>query len=108
MLEIREIGTKQNGLNLNCYELVKLMEEHPLDPMFEDCGNFIMPYKPLQWTAETKRYIGCKTFFGDFATINCRFYILTDEKTVIDKLVSAIRLNQEREDYRRLKKLMYR
>ncbi|MGB8002022.1 MAG: hypothetical protein WCF60_18275 [Anaerobacillus sp.] len=100
MLEIIEIGTNEHGRELTIRELIKTLEQHPLDPAFEQSGNFIFPYQPVR---DAKRYAGCKAFFGDFAMISCRFFIVTDEKVLIEELIKAIKENQERIDYGRLR-----
>jgi hypothetical protein len=100
LLEIIEIGKNEHGRELTIRELIKKLEEHPLDPAFEESGNFIFPYQPLR---DAKRYEGCRAFFGDFAMISCRFFIVTDEKVLIDELIKAIKENQERIDYGRLR-----
>ncbi|MGA9289629.1 MAG: hypothetical protein WBV93_14955 [Anaerobacillus sp.] len=100
MLEIIEIGTNEHGRELTIRELIKNLEQHPLDPAFEQSGNFIFPYQPVR---DAKRYAGCKAFFGDFAMISCRFFIVTDEKVLIEELIKAIKENQERIDYGRLR-----
>lgn len=100
MLEIVEIGQNQHGRDFTIRELVRLLEEHSLDPAYEQSGNFIFPYQPVR---DAKRYTGCRAFFGDFAMISCRFFIITDETVLIDELVKAIRENQQRIDYARLR-----
>lgn len=102
LLEIIEIGKNEHGRELTIRELIKKLEEHPLDPGFEQSGNFIFPYQPVR---DAKRYAGCKAFFGDFAMISCRFFIVTDEKVLIEELIIAIKENQERIDYGRLRDL---
>ena len=100
LLEIIEIGTNEFGREITIRELIKTLENNPLDPAFEQSGNFIFPYQPVR---DAKRYAGCKAFFGDFAMISCRFFIVTDEKVLIQELIKAIKENQERIDYGRLR-----
>ncbi|WP_347548921.1 hypothetical protein ABFG93_15500 [Pseudalkalibacillus hwajinpoensis] len=104
MLEIIEIGRNEHGRELTIRELIKILEEQPLDPAFEQSGNFIFPYQPVR---DAKRYSGCKAFFGDFAMISCRFFIVTDEKVLIEELIMAIKDNQQRIDYERLRDLQF-
>ncbi|MGM7703087.1 hypothetical protein ACSVDE_15250 [Pseudalkalibacillus sp. Hm43] len=87
----------------NIPALIKRLKSEPLDPIYETMGNFIVSYQPSSWTPENKRFEGCTHFFGHFATSPYVFSIITDEKVVIDSLTSAIRMNQCRTDYERIK-----
>ncbi|WP_261131085.1 hypothetical protein [Bacillus sp. Marseille-Q3570] len=87
----------------NIQALLKRLSSEPLDPIYESMGNFIVSYQPGRSTSENKRFEGCTHFFGHFATSSHVFSIITDEKVVIESLTAAIRMNQCRSDYERLK-----
>ncbi|WP_257347487.1 hypothetical protein [Pseudalkalibacillus decolorationis] len=98
-----------NGLEWSTTEpenipaLIKRLQTEPLDPIYEEMGNFIVPYQPTGTSAEKRRFEGCTQFFGHFATSSYVFSIVTDEKTVIESLTAEIRMNQSRSDYARIK-----
>ena len=77
-------------------DLLVFLQQHPLNPMFEDYGNFC--YK---LDREDAKRIGCLWhFFGNFYTHSYGFDICADTKADTLKLCCAIRENQRREDYK--------
>ena len=70
-------------------ELLVVLATEPLDHTFERYGNFILPPRdghPVR-------------FWGNFARVSHVFSIYTDDQEVIERLTTAIRLNQDRDDY---------
>ncbi|WP_349408837.1 hypothetical protein [Pseudalkalibacillus sp. SCS-8] len=104
MLYIDANGSQWGGEEPeNLPALLKRLKTEPLDPIYEEMGNFIVPYQPSKWTSENKRFQGCTHFFGHFATSSHVFSIITDEQVVIESLTAAIRMNQCRSDYEQIK-----
>ncbi|MFC0186966.1 hypothetical protein ACFFJY_01640 [Fictibacillus aquaticus] len=105
MLEIKSNGPDWNSPSEPVTHLLKLLDKKPLDPVYEAMGNFIVKNKKK--VAEDPHYAGSTQFFGHFATVPFCFNIITDEKVVIEELTKAIRMNQNRLDYERLRKNMF-
>lgn len=104
ILVINSNGSKWYGQQPDTIEdLLNVLENHPLDPMFEEYGNFISEYKPLKITDENKHLLGCVSFFGNFLTLSHVFNIVTNDEEVINKLATAIRNNQQRRGYKEAK-----
>lgn len=90
---INSNGSKWAGQAPDSIEtLIKVLNESPLDRVFEMYGNFIKDrddeYRP-----------GMVNFFGNFFTLSHVFNIDTDDAETIEALTSAIRANQQRSDY---------
>lgn len=78
------------------------LERYTLDPVFEDYGNFV--YTPT-WVNEktAEEYKGLTAISGNFLTYSHAFRLLTDDKELIRELETAIRKNQETEEYKQAK-----
>lgn len=82
--------------------ILKDLEEHTLDPVFEDYGNFV--YVPTWEDEEAKeKYKGLTAICGNFLTYSHAFRLLTDDKELIEELTTAIRKNQATEKYKQAK-----
>ena len=68
-------------------KLLEVLASHPLNRVFERCGNFIGPSA------------GGTRFWGNFEGLSHVFDIETDDPDVIGRLTAAIRENQRRPDY---------
>lgn len=115
MLKIESNGSKWHGDAPDSIDqLLAVLASEPLDPSFEEYGNFV-----------TKNLRGCvylgrgryrdtdliypeapntQRFWGNFANLSHVFCIDTDEPETIAALTTAIRANQKREDYQRIKR----
>ena len=97
MIRINSNGSKWLGQEPDSIEdLFAVLAEYMLNPMFEDYGNFIMALYPKLPSQK-----GVVRFWGNFLTVSHVFSIDTDEPELIENLTKAIRLNQERPDYRK-------
>jgi hypothetical protein len=106
VLEIKSNGTDWNSPVQPIQTLLKKLDQKPLDPVYENMGNFIIKYKSER-QVDNRRYIGCTHFLGHFATTPYVFSVITDEKVIIEELTKAIRMNQERLDYETLRRNIY-
>lgn len=82
--------------------ILRDLELHTLDPVFEYYGNFV--YIPT-WTDEkaAEKYKGMTAISGNFLTYSHAFRLLTDDTELIEELTTAIRKNQATEEYKRAK-----
>lgn len=82
--------------------ILKDLAEYTLDPIFEDYGNFV--YNPTWEDEETaEKYKGLTYISGNFLTYSHAFRLLTDDTELIDELTTAIRKNQQTEEYKQAK-----
>ena len=92
--------------------LLEVLASEPLDPSFEDYGNFCYANEgEFSWTTyENGKAVMRKSepmpagnvrFFGNFYTVSHVFNIDTDEPEVIAKLKAAIDANKASEAYRK-------
>lgn len=92
-----EIGSRFAGEpSKSIDELFEMLETHPLDPRFEEYGNFA--YRP-EWDGEALLSASTVRFWGNFLTYSFPFQVDTDDPSLIDVLTVAIRANQQRPDY---------
>lgn len=104
MIKIISNGSKWYGQTPDTIEdLLKVLENEVLDPMYEDFGNFIN-LKP-QWVKPeaNEKYKNCVKIFGNFSTISHVFDIITDEQEIISKLHEAITNNKNTNRYKESK-----
>lgn len=96
-------------------QLLESLAEYPLDPTFEKYGNFITldpctgvrnpDYRKVEgaeeWIDGPRIFDvdGVAQFFGNFFGLSNVFSIYTNDAETIEKLTSAIRANQQSEDY---------
>lgn len=91
---IHSNGSKWLGQDPDSIDtLLDLLAREPLDPTFEQYGNFMHPGPD-----------GMTTFFGNFNQWSHVFRIDTDDPAVITALRRAIRTNQRRPSYRAAKR----
>ena len=82
--------------------ILKDLEQHTLDPVFEDYGNFV--YMPAWEDKEVaEKYKGLTAICGNFLTYSHAFRLLTDDTELIEELTTAIRKNQSTEEYKQAK-----
>lgn len=95
--EIISNGSKWYGEEPDTVEvLLDVLENHPLDRVFESYGNFAYRAK----NKHDREIMGNSTrFFGNFLTISHVFNIQTNDNDLITKLCKAIRKNKRRPDY---------
>jgi hypothetical protein len=105
-------------------ELLRMLAAHPLDPTFEEYGNFIAvdPCQGVrnpkhcgwggdtdgepQWIDGPRLYAcdGVHSYFGNFYTYSHGFNIDTNDPETIAQLNAAIRANQATEAYAQAKR----
>lgn len=83
-------------------ELLEVLKHHPLDPDFEECGNFFYKLTEKDLCKGSKHLAGPYTAFGNFWTISHGFNI-NGTKEEMEPLRKAIRANQKRDDYKTAK-----
>ena len=105
MLEIISNGSKWNGEKPDSIDiLIEVLKDYALDPMFEECGDFVN-HNPTWLNPEAKeKYKNCTEIFGNFLTLSHVFNIITDDKNIIDKLAKCIQDNKSTGEYIRAKK----
>lgn len=90
LTSIKSNGSKWLGQSPDPIEtLYDRLQNYPLDPTFEDYGNFAMPRRGGVWH-----------FWGNFYNLSAVFNIQTIDPDVIATLRSLIADNQRRPDYR--------
>lgn len=117
MIVIENNGSKSAGESPDSIDqLLERLAAAPLDPTFEDYGNFVMPARGSRHVRgydDNGTYVDyyedlgpiypeapdAVMFWGNFFAISARFGIYTDEAELIDRLTAAIRANQQRPDY---------
>lgn len=86
-------GSKWAGEPVDPVEkLLAVLQEHPLDRLFESYGNYI--FKDDDGIPG-----GTTRFWGNFLSISHVFQIDTNDLDVIARLTTAIRANQQRPDF---------
>lgn len=85
-------------------DLIEVLKNYTLDPMFEKYGNFIN-YNP-QWiiTEAKDKYKNCVKIFGNFQNISHGFNIITDDKNIINSLEIVIKNNIQSKEYQEARK----
>lgn len=105
MTEITSNGSKFAGEQPDSIEeLIKVLRTEPLDPVFEEYGNFVNRTPHFLHKEAQEKYNGCAQIFGNFAFYSHVFNILTDDAELIDSLEKLIRENQETESYIKARK----
>jgi hypothetical protein len=96
-LSVRNIGSHMAGEKSNTLpDLMKMLQQHPLNPLFEDYGNFVYKLEP----EEIKRLGFQYHIHGNFYQYSYVFDIKADTKADTLKLCCTIRENQRRADYK--------
>lgn len=122
MVIVKSNGSKWQGEPLDAIsDLINVLRSTPLDPKFEEFGNFIMPAHGNKWSGQRNEAgeriavstgplhpeaPGALSFWGNFSLISHVFNVTTDEPDLIDRLTKAIRQNQATPHYVELKKLL--
>lgn len=76
------------------------LANHPLDRTFEyDAFGSFITTDPVNLRGEPMGSPGAVSFFGNFFTYSHVFNVLTDDAVLIERLTTAVRANQLREDY---------
>lgn len=117
---IDSCGSKWKGDTPNTVaQLLALLAVEPLDPQFEDFGNFIntnpMAARDGGYGPDGKRlYIetgpcypdmpGCVEFWGNFYAVSHVFKIVSTDPAVIEQMTAAIRANQATPAYAQAKR----
>jgi len=105
MLQINSNGSKWNGQEPDTIEdLIKVLNTYPLDPTFEDYGNFVNNSPVWLKKEATEKYQGCSQISGNFSAVSHVFNIITDEPEVIQVLTEAVNKNKLTEEYQVLRK----
>lgn len=122
MILISSNGSKWAGESPDSLQdLFERLATHPLDPSFEDYGDFVMPARSavhVRGYDEDGTFVDryddtgplhseapeAVRFWGNFFTVSAVFEIDTDEPELIARLTAAIRANQERPDYKAAKR----
>lgn len=91
MISVISNGSKWAGELPDSIEvLCDVLKREPLNPLFEEYGNFII----AEDDSATVR------FWGNFLNLSHVFEIDTDDSQLIDTLTALIRENQTRREYR--------
>jgi hypothetical protein len=108
MIKIISNGSKWYGQEPDTIEqLLEVLKNYPLDPMFEEYGNFISN-NPNWFKKEAAiKHKGCSKINGNFSSISHAFDIITDDQEIIKQLTEAIEQNKNTEAYKKLKKEYY-
>lgn len=108
MLKIISNGSKWYGQKPNTIEkLIEVLKNHPLDPVYEQYGNFINNNPKCLKKEAAEKYQGCTKINGNFAKYSHAFDIITDEPEIINQLAEAIKQNINSEAYSKLRKEYY-
>lgn len=96
---IRSNGRHRTGASLDTLEeLFERLAQHPLTRDFEAFGDFVIT-DPQNERGEPLAPAGTVWFWGNFFTYSHVFHVETDDPALIERLTSAIRANQTRDDY---------
>lgn len=97
MLRVQNIGSHMLGDPSNTVaELLEMLAKYPLNPMFEDYGNFCYKLSP-----DDAKRCGCHYHIcGNFYQYSYVFNIDADTKADTVKLERVIRRNQKTPEYR--------
>lgn len=63
--------------------ILRDLEEHTLDPVFEMYGNFVNPAPQWMDAITEAKYAGCAMIFGNFLDFSHAFRLVTDRKSVV-------------------------
>jgi hypothetical protein len=105
MIEILSNGSKWFGELPDTIEnLLDGLSKYPLDPVFEEYGNFVN-HNPEWLNPEiAEKYKGCALIAGNFMEVSHVFRIVTDDSELINKLVEAINKNKETKEYQQFRR----
>lgn len=101
-IQIISNGSKWAGQEPDTIEkLLTVLENNPLDDMFEKYGNFVM-FDSIQYKSTGKK---TWVFFGNFLTVSHVFNIKISDEQLAIMLARAIRKNQSKENYKNQKNI---
>lgn len=93
------VGSKWAGQNPDSVDdLMRMLRDHPLDPTFEEFGNFVQRTPELLSDAPVSLH-GLAHITGNFFTHSYVFGIWTDDEPLIDRIEAAVRANQATPEY---------
>lgn len=100
------MGSKWGGESPDTIQdLLNMLAAHPLNPLFEDYGNFVNPSP--EWINKANPPYpdesNVHVISGNFMEWSYVFNIHTNDPAVIESLTLAIRANQQRTDYQNWK-----
>ena len=75
------------------------LEEHTLDPVFEQHGDFCDRSPEWLTKEDTDKYAGCVRFWGNFLDYAGVFDVITSDKEIIEKLSELIVRNKATPKY---------
>lgn len=96
----RWMGEDYAGIN----QLIEVLAEHELDPIFEDYGNFIQERSICAKTDLPLWPAGFVDFHGNFFHLSHGFQIVTNDGEVIEQLTAAIAANRASPAYQQARK----
>jgi hypothetical protein len=104
MLEILSNGSKWFGELPDTLEtLLDALSKYPLDPVFEDYGDFVNLNPEWLSPEVTEKYKGCALIAGNFMEISHVFRFVTDDIDLIEKFSNAINRNKQTTEYKQHK-----
>lgn len=86
--------------------IIRHLEQYTLDPVFEDCGNFVNPNPEWLYPEAAKKYEGCTSIFGNFLTFSHAFRLVTNDPGLIQRITEAINRNKATPEYQTAKARM--
>ena len=86
--------------------IIRDLEAHTLDPVFELYGNFVNPAP--EWLDEkvAAKYAGCASIFGNFLDWSHAFRLVTDDEALISRITEAVEKNKVRPEYQAAREKM--
>lgn len=86
--------------------ILRHLEQYTLDPVFEDCGNFVISNPEWLQPEVAEKYADCTLIFGNFLTFSHAFRLVTDDTGLIQRLTEAINRNKAMPEYQAAKSQM--
>ena len=104
MLQINSNSSKWYGQQPDTIDdLINVLNNHALDPVFENYGNFVNRNPKWSKPEIAEKYQGCTQISGNFSEISHVFSIITDESEIIEALSEAINKNVATKEYQGLR-----
>ena len=85
-------------------ELCDVLKSTPLDPCYENTGDFVNRNPKFIHKEAAEKYKGCAQIFGNFLAVSHPVNIITDDSELIDRLEVLVRENQASKEYVEVKK----
>lgn len=86
--------------------ILRDLEEHTLDPIFELYGNFVNPAPKWLEPSVAAKYAGCTSIFGNFLHYSHAFRLVTDDEALISRIAEAVEKNKARPEYQAAREKM--